>query len=579
MSGAEAVVGLVLGAIPLLISALEHWQKTSAVLAKWWHLQSNLKADLERLEDTRVLYNSHLEELLRPMMIDGVLTEAAFESMRCKQSDDMWKQDRIHIALRQRLGERYDRYTVKVVGMGESIKAYTETLFENDLDFQVELKRRWQKVIPKTGASGSTGQSKRTIGTVFHFESRRLKYSLPSKRRDDLLLEMEDCLTKLEKFLAQSDRISPLVLQQTRYQGPLSARALSNFWNHAGAIFNLIGEAWQCQCKRYHCACLWLKHRTTDTIELKIQLRYCHDTSLASPPWMRRNTHVKLVGSRPVKLGSGSLVTIQYPNTSSSTANSTASQSTVAKPAALKLQGLCKAAAHEHPCDTCLGALESDEHHYELFVATAPATPPADTTTLAGLISQGHFQTFTPAKRFEIALTLASSHLQLYSTPWLRSQWTSHDIFMSTSVQQGSMTLAEGPYVLARFENDTQVAGSDADRHLSLGALSIALMEICFCTLLGDTAIAKRPEFAVLLANDNAAISCAIRLAVAGRWFDNGDEVRQQVGDAYTAAVDWALHHSSIKADDEAWRREFLDNVVQPLQDTYNMLFEQRPKK
>jgi len=143
MSGAE-VAGLVLGAIPLLISALEHWQSTSAVLAKWWHLQSSLKLDLEKLEDTRVLYNSHLEELLRPLTIDGVLTEAAFESMRSKQSDEMWKKERVQLALRQRLGERYDRYTAKVVSMGDSIKAYTETLFENDPAFQAELKRRWQ---------------------------------------------------------------------------------------------------------------------------------------------------------------------------------------------------------------------------------------------------------------------------------------------------------------------------------------------------------------------------------------------------------------------------------------------------
>ena len=80
MSGIE-VVGLVLGAFPLLISAMEHYEDTKRRSSTWWRIRKAHRKDLGNLKDCDLLFRSHLEELLLPLLLDGVASQTVYEEL------------------------------------------------------------------------------------------------------------------------------------------------------------------------------------------------------------------------------------------------------------------------------------------------------------------------------------------------------------------------------------------------------------------------------------------------------------------------------------------------------------------
>jgi len=125
MSGLE-VVGVVLGALPLIISAFEHGQS----LAKKWNLLANF--NLENLKvwndvkDEELMYRLQLQTLLAPLIRDGDMTKDRLEILLLSPRSDVWKDADLDAALRKRLGEAYDRY----MGNVEEIQALAWRLLE-----------------------------------------------------------------------------------------------------------------------------------------------------------------------------------------------------------------------------------------------------------------------------------------------------------------------------------------------------------------------------------------------------------------------------------------------------------------
>lgn len=109
MSGIE-VVGVVLGALPLIISAFEHAQS----FAKKWDLLANFNSENLKvwndIKDEELMYRLQLQTLLAPLVRDGDLTKNRLESLLLSPQSDAWREADLDTALRQRLGEAYDRY-------------------------------------------------------------------------------------------------------------------------------------------------------------------------------------------------------------------------------------------------------------------------------------------------------------------------------------------------------------------------------------------------------------------------------------------------------------------------------------
>ena len=125
MSGLE-VVGVVLGALPLIISAFEQGQS----LAKKWNLLANFNSENLKVwndvKDEELMYRLQLQTLLAPLVRDGDLTKDRLEVLVLNPQCDAWKDTDLDAALRKRLGEAYDRY----IGNVEEIQALAWRLLE-----------------------------------------------------------------------------------------------------------------------------------------------------------------------------------------------------------------------------------------------------------------------------------------------------------------------------------------------------------------------------------------------------------------------------------------------------------------
>jgi hypothetical protein len=116
MSGLE-VVGVVLGALPLIVSAFEHAQS----LAKKWNLLANFNSENLKVwndvKDEELMYRLQLQTLLAPLVRDGDMTQDRLEILLLNLQCDAWKDADIEAALRIRLGEAYARYFSNIEGI------------------------------------------------------------------------------------------------------------------------------------------------------------------------------------------------------------------------------------------------------------------------------------------------------------------------------------------------------------------------------------------------------------------------------------------------------------------------------
>jgi hypothetical protein len=125
MSGLE-VVGVVLGALPLIVSAFEHGQS----LANKWGLLANFNSENLKVwndvKDEELMYRLQLQTLLAPLVRDGDLTKDRLETLLLNPECGAWRESDLNNALRKRLGEAYERY----LGNVEEIQALSWRLLE-----------------------------------------------------------------------------------------------------------------------------------------------------------------------------------------------------------------------------------------------------------------------------------------------------------------------------------------------------------------------------------------------------------------------------------------------------------------
>ena len=69
MGGVEAA-GLVLGAIPLIISASEHYREGFEPLREWWKFETEFQSFVEELEVQDKIFSNNIEKLIQPYVSD-----------------------------------------------------------------------------------------------------------------------------------------------------------------------------------------------------------------------------------------------------------------------------------------------------------------------------------------------------------------------------------------------------------------------------------------------------------------------------------------------------------------------------
>jgi len=118
------IAGLVLGAFPLMISAMEHYKKTPEVWDDWWSYKQQYTKFKRALEREKLAFEENLEELLGPIVRD----ESELRELLKDSNSLAWKELELEEQLRERLPKSYDAYMDIMKELEEVMEKLKESL-------------------------------------------------------------------------------------------------------------------------------------------------------------------------------------------------------------------------------------------------------------------------------------------------------------------------------------------------------------------------------------------------------------------------------------------------------------------
>jgi hypothetical protein len=156
----------------------------------------------------------------------------------------------------------------------------------------------------------------------------------------------------------------------------------------------------------------------------------------------------------------------------------------------VEIHDLCSTLKELDPKATRLGYLsdqENQRHGLRCLTEEVASSGSLELISLRKLLATDGDVRLTRQKRYKIACILASSLLQLQTTPWLRGNLTKNDIFF---YHQGSEVLVDQPYISHSFlstknchhssGNTAAEVQSHAPSRTNLSSLGILLLELCW---------------------------------------------------------------------------------------------------
>ena len=168
------------------------------------------------------------------------------------------------------------------------------------------------------------------------------------------------------------------------------------------------------------------------------------------------------------------------------------------------------------------------------------------------------------AERLEIALTVASSILQLQKTPWLRDDWTKEDLSLckDRTDETKQHVLVSKPFPATELTDSTRAAKVfGLPRNKTLFALGVFLIELC----LGQAFESLRSPQDPLDANGHTNI--LTDLAAADRLTRHlYGEVGDRYGDVVRRCIHCDFNQRSVNLDDDDFRQAVYEGVIMPLQ-------------
>ena len=236
---------------------------------------------------------------------------------------------------------------------------------------------------------------------------------------------------------------------------------------------------------------------------------------------------------------------------------------------------ICSTIYAKHPSNGAIGFLvdeKGDENKHYLYWADPTITPETRSKSLDDLlscpVSDSNKTSLSRKHRLQIAVTLASSILELDGTSWLKPTWSSKDILFHETTNQASDPKYSYPYISWKLcRNDDKIFGyiryfspNDhyAFRNETLFALGLTLIELCFGSRLADLHIPEDGD----PSGTDTHISTAFRLC---------NSVYYEMGTFYGDAVRRCLYQPfdvrDMSPDNEEFLQKVLDDVVTPLND------------
>jgi hypothetical protein len=139
MSGIE-VAGLVLGAFPILIHALDSYQKGAEVLKDWWKIERTHKRCKQDLKYHRILFEGNIERFLLPLVVD----DDELKTLMADPAGAGWEDQELETRLKERLPKSYDVFLDIMSDINELVDQLKKELGVHNTRFEASLDQVYQ---------------------------------------------------------------------------------------------------------------------------------------------------------------------------------------------------------------------------------------------------------------------------------------------------------------------------------------------------------------------------------------------------------------------------------------------------
>ncbi|KAL8810331.1 MAG: hypothetical protein Q9200_002668 [Gallowayella weberi] len=570
MSGIE-MAGLVLGAIPVVIWALENYKTTREI---WRRSRSKaLLVDrlINALKEQRLLMELDVQVLLKAASYeDHEIVD--LEAFSCYE---LLLDQGLAVALQRYLGRVYEPYRA-ALGRCESIltdiaqsiggltpRAPSQPACESYLDSLIDV--YWT----------SSGNAR------WRETSQKFKFALKKDGLDQKISELNASTLMLSRLRVAGGLIQDDTQQATHSR---SIEKLSNFLGkiqkHTHRLYFAIANGCSSTCHPLHRFKLYLEDRSAPLLKRKPAVHFRIE-SLPSPNDMEiqawHGAHVEALEEEQTRLQIR-----QGPHSKSEKVPSVKLDLLdIDSPAKAEVEDLCAVLVETSKTKQML-KLYLTEHgklscHQAISTEMQPGSSslPTSTLTLDYIIRKAHGSrefstTWSWKQRILLAYRLASSLLQFHSTPWLGRSWKKQSIcFCDTSVANTSASNkkslhfdAESPFIIHDFEsNPAPLPAAQPTAKTSLLDLGILLLEIWHLT-----------PFEVYAAQEGLHVESTYgaRYEVASRWLnETADNILPFYADPVCRCIEgtFASKATTLQWTDPEFQVSICEGLVKPLWD------------
>lgn len=588
MSGIE-VAGLVFGAFPLIISAMEHGRsfvKVSQLHHRMRKEYYNCRSDVQFYQ---IWYQRNLQSLLHSIVCE----QNEVDKLLADPVADAWKDDGLQTLLEESLRDSYSIYMNIMQRMNETMEKLKKKLCvdEKNLQSQLAVTQPGIQRSPSPSSQSSTFSRLTEARSRWDYETFRFKFSFGDTTRKELFEELKECNTRLEKLLLFSNKAPPPQNSTTNAASTQTSRLKSVFkaaHKNSTALYKAIQTSWQCSCQEHHYANLQLEHRTAaEGISFRMILDSSSEAASGGHQWTRRGLSFKQITQgctcsvelcqAPFSSQSPHPPSQPTPKTTvllQNNPNPLRPQQSImsgmkkSKPKKVVIQApdpgdspmpapaptdvpLCKTLGDSKNRGSCLGTVSHEGQRYHIEPLAGPRDEEATVWDSVSLDDRP-----SRRQRYLIALLIASSIAQLQYTPWLPQGLTRSNILFYSFLSDdgGRKDQHRKPFIRTGFSH---AASEGSTAAWSVQLLGIMLLELCFGQRLEDHP--SRPKYTAATPEEEQMLD----LVVAMTWAKG---VEDEAGYDYGAAVDWCLKGGSKNIQARgAWRDDIIKNVIIPL--------------
>ncbi|CAJ2511366.1 Uu.00g069910.m01.CDS01 [Anthostomella pinea] len=468
MSGLE-VAGLVLGALPLVITALEHYESSIDHAKAFYKYEYELERTMSELWMEHLNYDMTLKTLLM-----GITSPLELEEMMNQPDSPLWKSNELAAELQDKLGVAYNAYLHIIKQMEKQVK---------DLFNALSIDRQPLNADDLESLIKAVGQPAVNRNSISKFEfRRRVKFTWNKKKITRLLGEVEDCNKRLELFIEKAEKMNQSTAT-TGKSGPKSTLAipLQMIHDYAGRLHDVFSRALNGCTQHSHHASLLLEHRMIRAQKKKGLKHVAKDedqtflVSFQSPSnpkaWHNAeiqiskgdNSQANLLGPRATQ------PKVKFAMPPSVGGNVVATLSTPPVPLPLAqahiISDLCSTLQSREKQLTCSGFwLDIQGILRGTYQAPdRPSRPTGAIITLEDLLvasKSAEWKPLTQEDRHVLAITLSSSFLQLHKTPWLGNKWDKKAIFFSRTANDQHRIDVRHPFITKTYAAPTHLTTS-----------------------------------------------------------------------------------------------------------------------